>query len=382
LSIIVNYLAFLNTYEFMLKVKSKYPIGLDISKDHISAAQFKKSRQGLAIRGLWHKSLNGALENSDKPNDNLVPLIKQIAEHKIFKGKKVVVHIPSQEIFSVPISFNVNAGESLEAVIVRESGKYLPFAIEEAVIDYPSIFSPSSEGYAATIVASRREQIENYLAVLKQSGLSAEVVDFGVSALLRLHHYLFNAAENPIVLCNVGHTESLIAIVAKEEILAHRHIDWGTQALVENLQDNFEHLGDEKKARLFLKKYGLLYENKRNRKQNSESSDDPETDDILKVIYQISTPHIEKLIHECHQIMAYVRSEISNPAFETIYIYGLATVIENLDQYFEMRLGIPTKLVNPLLSSNFYDNKILPDITEGAPFALALGMALRPITWL
>jgi type IV pilus assembly protein PilM len=366
----------------MLKVKPPYPIGLDIGKDHICAAQFKKSREGLAIRGLWHKCLNGTSEDSDNPDVILVSLLKQIAEHKMFKGKKVVAHIPSQEIFSFPISFKVNAGESLEAVMVRESEKHLPFAIQEAVIDYPSISSTSTEEYTATIVASRREQIEHYLAVLKQSGLTCEAIDFGVSALFRLHDYLFSVTEKPIVLCNVGYTESLIAIVAEEVILAHRYIDWGTQALVENLKDNFEHLNDEKKAILFLKKYGLLYENRRSRKQNSESSDDPEMDNILKVIYQISTPHIENLIHECHQIMAYVRSEISNPAFEAIYIYGLATVIENLDQYFETRLGFPTKLINPMMGSYLYDNNSLSDITEGAPFALALGMALRPVTWL
>jgi type IV pilus assembly protein PilM len=366
----------------MLKFKSPYPIGLDIGKDHIYAAQLKKSGQKLAIRGLWHKSLNGASKDSDGSTDVLVSILKQIAEYKGFKGKKVVLHIPPQEIFSFPISFNVNAGENLEAVMVRESEKYLPIAIEEAVIDYPSISSPSSDGYTATIVASRKEQIEHYLTVLKQSGLSGEVVDFGVSALFRLHNFLFSSAEDPIVLCNVGYTGSMIAIVHRDLILANRYIDWGTKALIENIQHNFEHLDDKKKASLFLKKYGLLYENKKNRKQKSESSGDPEIDNILKVIYQISTPHIEELIHECHQIMAYVRSEFSNPAFEAIYIYGLATVIENLDQYFEMRLGIPAKLVNPLLSSNFDDNKSLSDITEGAPFALALGMALRPVTWL
>ena len=78
----------------------------------------------------------------------------------------------------------------------------------------------------------------------------------------------------------------------------------------------------------------------------------------------------------------YVRSEISNPVFEAIYIYGMATVIEDLDQYFKMRVGISTKLVNPLESSNLYDNQILPDISEGAPFTLALGLALREIKWL
>jgi Tfp pilus assembly PilM family ATPase len=182
--------------------------------------------------------------------------------------------------------------------------------------------------------------------------------------LLRLHHFLFTAAKDPIVLCNVGYTGSMIAIVHKDLILANRHIDWGTKALIENLQHNFEHLGDEKKTILFLKKYGLPYEFQKNQKQESESSGDPEIDNILKVIYQISTPHIEELIHECHQIMAYVRSEFSNPPFAAIYIYGLATVIEHLDQYFEMRLGIPTKRVNPLLSSNFSANKSLSDITE------------------
>jgi Tfp pilus assembly PilM family ATPase len=174
----------------------------------------------------------------------------------------------------------------------------------------------------------------------------------------------------------------MIAIVHKDLILANRYIEWGTKALIENLQQNFEHLDDKKKASLFLRKYGLLYENQKNRKQKNQSSGDPEIDNILKVIYQISTPHIEELIHECHQIMAYVRSEFSNPPFAAIYIYGLATVIQNIDQYFEMRLGIPTKLVNPLLSSNFGDNKSLSDITEGAPFALALGTAMRPVTWL
>jgi type IV pilus assembly protein PilM len=266
--------------------------------------------------------------------------------------------------------------------MVRESEKYLPFSLEEAVIDYPSLSSPSSEGYTATIVASRKERIEHYLTAIKQSGLSAEVVDFGVSALLRLHHFLFSVPENPIVLCNVGYTGSMIVIVHKDLILANRYIEWGTKALIENLQHNFEHLDDKKKASLFLRKYGLLYEDQKNQKKENQPVGDPAKDNIMKVIYQICTPHIEELIHECHQIMAYVRSEFSNSPFATIYIYGLATVIENLDQYFEIRLDIPTKLVNPLLSSSFYDNQSLTDITEGAPFTLALGTALRPITWL
>ena len=361
----------------MLRLKSQYPIGLDIGKDHIYAAQLRKSGKKLAIRALWHKSLNGDTKDSDEFDDFLVPLLRQIALYKDFKGNKVVVHIPSEEIFSFPVSFNVNMGENVEAVMVRESEKYLPFALKEAVIDYPSISSPSPEGYTATIVASRRERIEHYLNIIKNSGLSGEVVDFSISALLRLHYFLFNAAEDPIIICNVGYTETIITIVHKDLIFANRHIEWGIKTLIENLQHNFERLDDKKDAILFLRKYGLLYENKKN-----QYIDETEIRDILKVIYQISTPHIEELINEFHQIMAYVRSEFSNPIFTEIYIYGMATVIENIDQYFERRIGVPTKLVNPLLSSNFDNKKNMSDITVGAPFALALGTALRPVTWL
>ena len=366
----------------MLRLKSKYPIGLDIGKDHICAAQFKKSGKKLALRGLWHKSLDGALTDSDESADFLLPLLRQIAEYKGFKGKKVVIRIPSQEIISFPVSFKVHTGESLEAVMVRESEKYLPFAIEEAVIDYPSISSPSSDGYTATVVASRKERIEHFLTQLKKSGLSGEVIDFGVTALIRLHHFLFSAAEDPIVLCNVGHTETMIAIVHKDLILANRTIEWGTKALIENLQNNFEHLDDKNKAIVFLRKYGLLYENKENRKPQNQTDADPEIDSIRKVIYQISTPHIAELIQECHQIMAYVRSEYSNLPFSAIYIYGWAALIENIDRYFEKRIGIQTKLVNAQLNSNFAENQSVSDIIETAPFALALGAALRPVTWL
>ena len=128
----------------MLKLKSTYPIGIDIQNHHIYAAQFKKSRKGLVLRGIWHKKLNGEIDNLDNAHDVLIPLFKEIAKSKKFRGKKVIVHTPFQEIFTFPIRFRMSEGDDVEELIVRESKKYMPFPLEEAVIDYPSISSAIS----------------------------------------------------------------------------------------------------------------------------------------------------------------------------------------------------------------------------------------------
>ena len=369
----------------MLKLKSTYPIGLDIGKRHIYAAQIKNSRKGLVVRGVWHKGLNGGeVDNPDNADDILIPLFKEIAKSKKFRGKKVIVHPPFQEIFTFPIRFQVSEGDDVEELIVRESKKYLPFPIEEAVIDYPSISSAPLSGlhqYTVTIVASRRDHIEHYLDILKKAGLRAEIIDFSVSALLRLHQVMFRPSENPIFLGNIGHTESLLSIVTKEDILAQRVVTWGIQPLVDKLRVNFEHLGEEHKARILLSNYGLRYEDRQKSEKRSDIPENTEMDGMLKVIYQLVTPHIEELIHECHQLMAYVRSETQNPKFEAVYMYGMANMIGNLDGFMEYRLQLPTTLVNPMSENGFQKNEMFADVNDGADFALALGLAMRKVTW-
>jgi len=368
----------------MLKLKSTYPIGIDIQNQHIYAAQFKNSRKGLVVRGLWQKGLNGEVDNLDKAQDILSPVFKEIAKSNKFQGKKVIVHPPFQEIFTFPIRFRISEGDDVEELIVRESKKYIPFPIEEAVIDYPSISSVPSSGhhqYTVTIIASRKDHIKHYLDILKKAGLSAEIIDFSVSALLRLHHILYTPCENPIVLGNIGHTESLLSIVTKEDILAQRMVTWGIQPLVDKLRANFEHLGEEHKARMLLTNFGLRYEDRGKSEKRSDISEKTEMDSMQKVIYQLVTPHTEELIHECHKLMAYVRSETQNPKFEAVYMYGLANMIGNLDGFMENRLQLPITLVNPIRENGFQNNGMFTDVSDGADFALALGLAMRKVTW-
>jgi type IV pilus assembly protein PilM len=371
----------------MLNFNSKYPIGIEIGNHNIYAAQLKQNQQGLVVRGVVHQEFEGSPQGFLEAKDVLVPLLKQVVKDRGFGGKRVVVNFPSQYILSFPLNLQVGKEETVEQAILRQSKEYLTFPIEEAIIDYPSL-APLSTGdanrYKASIVAIRRDHIREYLLMLKQAGLTVEVVDFTVSSLIRLHSYPHKTIQNPVILCNIGYTQSLLSIVTTDSILVQLHVPWGVQILLKNLQANLELSNDDEKARILLKKYGLFYEDCLDC-IDVEPEPNTDTDDIkgmYRAIYQIINPQIEELVHQFHKIIGYARSEEQNANLEGIYIYGQGTFIHYLDHYLEKRLNIPAKLMDPLTEVALSDDSILPDISEGGPFGLALGLAMRKVTWL
>jgi len=366
----------------MFSFRSSYPIALDIGNQNVYAVQLKDSKMGFLVKELAHGELNGSGEDSPETSHVLISKLRDIVKSKRFVGRRAIAHIPSQRVFSFPIQFQVRKSETLEEAILRESREYLPFPVEEAVIDYPSIVAlptGESEQYKATIAAVRSGHVTQYVHDLKKIGLTLEAVDLSICSLIRLHKHLHDMSQNPIILCNIGQTQSLFSVVASDTILAQRNVSWGIQTLYDRILANLGLSEDQHKAKVLLKKHGLLYDDPQ---QSGGLEEGVEMDQLNRTIYQIITPHVEELIYEFHKLIGYVRSEEQNPAFERICLYGHSIFIRRLDHYLEKRLNIPTKLVNPMAESELCEDGMLPEISEGAPYALALGLAMRKVNWL
>jgi type IV pilus assembly protein PilM len=369
----------------MPSFRSNYPIAIDVGSQNLYAIQLKQNRQGFAVRGLVHRELNWEVEGMGEASDDLVYSLKEIGQHKQFYGKRAVIQLPMKHVSSFPIHIQVGETETLEDSIIRESKERLPFPIEQAVIDYPSITpltSGDGAGYRATIIAVRRDLIEQYLLIFKRAGLNVEVVDFAVSSLIRLHKYLFPPNQDPVILCNVGYTQSMLAVVTQDSILAHRSIPSGLDVLLKKIQTSLELSNDKDKAKIFLRRYGLVYEDRETCSNTTDDARDAAVDNSCRVLYQVIAPYIEKWILEFHKIMAYVRSEDHDRSIAGIYLYGYAPLVHKLDRYLERRLNIQTKIVNPIKEVSLPDDSILADISDGGPFGLALGLGMRKESWL
>jgi type IV pilus assembly protein PilM len=368
----------------MINVSSTYPIGIDVHRHNIYAVQLKKTRDGLAVRGLAQSEVENGPEKAWEADDGLVPKLKEIANNKAFRGKRVLVHLPSEYTYTFPINIQVGEGSTVEEAILLESAKHLPFPVEEASIDYPSIVSAPSgkvETYKATIIAAHMDKMRQFVLMLKQAGLVIEAVDADIASLVRLHHYLHEVDTNPIMLCHVGYTRTLLSIVTADRILVHRSVPWGIQILLTKLQENLELSHGQ--SRVLLKEYGLFRKDGESPSQSAGLTDEDETtENMLRAISQIITPYLEALIYEFHNVIGYVISEEPDSRSQAICVYGHANFIRDLDRYLESTLNIPTKVVNPMTNIALPEACTLSDVSEGAPFSLALGLAMRKVPWL
>ncbi|MEE8430041.1 MAG: type IV pilus assembly protein PilM [Candidatus Desulfatibia sp.] len=369
----------------MLNFKSKYPIGIDIGSRNIYAVQLKETRQGFAVRALAHRELEAEIESIPDANPGLVDAVKKMTKNRNFRGKSAVLHIPVKNISVLPIRFKVGATETLEEAILRESEKYLSFPLEEAALDYPSL-TPEVDGdgdaYRATVIAVRRKYIEQYLQLMKQAGLTVEAVDYRVSSLIRLYKHFHKVTKHPVILCYIGYFESMLAVVTEDSIIGQRIIPWGVHELIEKILANLELLKAKDNARLLLKTHGLAYEDLESADNSDDRAPDATMVNMRRAIFQVITPSIDELVFEFHKMISGVMSEKQHTAFEGIYMYGHAALIHHFDRYFERRLNIPTRCINPMTTVALSDGNKLPGIDEGAPFALALGLAMRKVTWL
>lgn len=368
-----------------MDLKFTYPIAIDMSDGNIYAAQLQETRQGIAAGGMASMVLKGEDQEELDGNIALISALKALSKDKRFTGKRAIAHLPAQHTSSFPIRFQLGKNDSMEETILKESKQHLPFPLGEAIIDYPSIIatdSGSTTQYRASVIAAHSDIVNRYLNVFKEAGLVLETVDFVVSSLIRLHQFFYDTSINPVILCHIGHSQSLLSVVIKDGILAERNISWGMNGLIKKLQTNLELPEGQNKAQILLEKYGLRHETGEETNDDVEVADEAENKAISRLIYQIITPYLEELLDEFHKMIGYLRSEEQNAVFEGIYIYGQGIIVQHFDRYIEKRLNLQTRLVDPMKKLDSFDAGIQTKQSDGYPFALALGLALRKIPWL
>ncbi len=369
----------------MFKLKPNYPIAINIGDQSISAIQLKETGNGLAVREWFYQKLEEDFEDVPVKKNVLVYALKEMIKKKKFAGRRAIILIPTKNVSSFPIRFKVDETESIESAIVRESKERITIPMNEAAIDYTSVAKVGNEDgdrYNAAVIVVKNDLVRQYINMIKQAGISVEVIDYGLLSLIRLHQYLYNAIHDTVILCHIGYKESLLSIIGNDRILAQRNITWGVQPIIEKLQQNLGLSEDSKAAKTLLRNYGLIYEKRQNDKNATDAASDNNLDSRIRPTYQVIVPYINKLIHEFQKMIAFFRSEEHDTAIKNIYIYGQGTIIHHLDQFFESSLNIKTELINPLEKVSFSDHSILPEVFEDTPLTLALGLGMRRVKWL
>ncbi|WP_300462043.1 pilus assembly protein PilM [Desulfobacula sp.] len=351
----------------------KYPIAIDFDRQHVSALQLQPLKDRVGIRAIFRQPLDpGKQGDGSRDKLNLLSGLQTLKRARGFSGKRAVIHLPLDQALCFPVEVRVKNDESLDEAILLEAGKNLPYPIEDAVIDYPSL-SPtaSAHHHIATLVAAKRQEVLELLTTCRQAGFSIDAVDFSPISLIRLHHFLFEPLEKPCIVCYVGHQQSFLQVINQDRMYAFSKFSWGKDALVDKVNQTLGLSDKVTSAVDLLQTYGI-----------SEGADHPGDEKIARIVARILAPAIEELVFEFHKVLGYARTKENVHDIGQVYFYGFACLIKGLDAYVEKWLNIPA--VQADMGDRIESARQMASLTpdQAAGFCPVLGLAMRKIPWL
>src|SRR3989338_469496 len=283
------------------------PIGIDIGTRSVNIVQLAASSNGLYIQDADIMML---------PDDNLsegtiVPdVLTKILKQDNFRGKEVVTRMPPSLVSIIPVKISLRENETVEQAILRESKEYIPYPIEEAVIDYlpvSSVAGGSDESKKILLIFTKRSDVVNYLNIFKRVGFKVKAIDIGPNAINRAIKKFKDPSEKRILVVNIGDVNSFSTILWDDMVLIDRKMGWGENNVIEKIVSNLDM--DINDARKVMYRYGIDWSSTPRVFIDDTMGVMPD-EDIPAHIYEIVAPGLEDLNKEIEKMLIYCTSEM------------------------------------------------------------------------
>lgn len=120
-----------------------------------------------------------------------------------------------------------------------EAQRYLPFNLQEVVLDGAIVGSVDGQKLQVLIVACRRDALEQRLACLTPAGLQPGLIDVDALAVVNawMEHADDQARQGTRAIAHVGSQWTNLAILKNAQPLLVRDIPWGGQKLLKHLAE-------------------------------------------------------------------------------------------------------------------------------------------------
>lgn len=340
-------------------------IGLDISSSAIKMAELKQGKskewvlQKCAIEPLDHGWIvDGTIENFDEVLAALRRLLKKTGT----KTKNIAMALsPSAVITKKMIVPAGLSDQELESQVEAEANQYIPFALEEASLDFcvvgPAANSPGD--VEVLIAASRKEKVQDRLALAEAAGLKLTVMDVesyaGRLALSRLIEQLPNKGVGATVaLFEVGAQATSMQVLRDDIVLYEREQPFGSAQLL----------------KLIVRQYGLTMEEAVIKRRNADLPDDYGT--------TVLEPFVTGISNEIGRALQFFFTSTQHNRVDFIMLSGEAGIFTGLSKLVTGQTTFPCAVINPFeameIDQSVREKKLR---TEAPSYMIACGLAMR-----
>jgi type IV pilus assembly protein PilM len=278
------------------------------------------------------------------------------------RTKHVAMAVPTGAVISKKIVVAAGLPDTeLELQVETEANQYIPFALEEVNLDFQSLGpSPANpEEQEVLIAATRKEKVEDRVAVAESAGLKALVMDvesFAQQAALGLVVQSLPGAgkDQNVAVVDVGANVMNVTVLRNDQSVYTREQAFGGNQLTQDI----------------VSRYGMSPEEAENAKRTGGLPDDFDA--------EVLRPFMENLSMEVQRALQFFFTSTQYHSIDHILLAGGSAVIPGLDAIVNTRTQVPTSVANPFASMQTSPRVQLKRLMIDAPsLIVACGLAMR-----
>lgn len=244
-------------------------LGVDIGTSNLKIVELSswKGRINLATYGSIDLGDDVIRSDSPKVQEKIWKSLRRVAKEADVRGRGAIASLPGFSVFTTVLDLPNLPKEELEGAIRWEAKRYIPFPIEEIILDWEIVPSEKNlkeqnttpqnqdKNLEIFLTAVPKNIVKRYSDIFKNAKLNLIGLEPEAVALARA---LANDQQERVMIVDIGATATEICIVENGFPKLNLSIDTGgntlTQAIAHSLQVSIE------RAEQFKKDFGVSRE--------------------------------------------------------------------------------------------------------------------------
>lgn len=349
----------------IFSTKARPLIGLDISSSAVKMVELSgSSKEGFRVERYTIE----VLAKDIVADGNVVNLeacaeaVKKAWKRLSTSTRNVALALPASAVITKKII--VPAGqreEDLELQVESEANQYIPFALDEVNLDFQIVGpAPSSpDEIEVLIAASRKERVEDRVAVAEAAGLKPVVMDVesyaALAAFELIEKQLPDGGQNQIIaLVDVGANSMNLTVLKNTQQVYTREQAFGGNQLTQDI----------------ARHYGMSFEEAEAAKRANNLPDSYEA--------ELLRPFTENMALEVSRALQFFFTSTQFNQVHHIVLAGGCAVLPGADEVVASRTQINTVVANPFANMVLSDRvKARNLLADASSLLVSCGLALR-----
>jgi len=339
-------------------------LGIDISTSAVKLIELSKHGSRYRVEGYAVAALpeNAVIDNNFADLDAIGQAVRTVVERSGTKLKQAALAVSGAavitKIVSIPAPDN---DDELEAQVELIADQYIPYSMDEVNLDF-SIIGVNEKNAGMVdiqLAASRRENIDDRVAVLDLAGLKTKIVDVEAYALEKAYGLLQGGMpdygpEATVAIADTGSTVTTLNVIHRGKVIYSREQGFGGKQLTEEIQ----------------RRYGLSYEEAGMAKKHGGLPD--------SYITEVLDPFKDVMSQQIGRSLQFFFSSSSQHSVDQIVLSGGTSSLPGIDALLEEKLGTPAIVANPFSNMTLAGKIKAQALSNDAPaMMIATGLALR-----